>query len=215
MGMRMTDSTIMIGILLLLLLVFIVCLIFFTRRSRCHLFKKINKKGCLCDHHCRISSSSSSAMVVGDVQHTDFRVLEVPESHGTSTLVLSCIDYRFIDAVVQLVRKEEHVHFYDTFSLAGGSLGYNQSVYSNWPPTFLDTVGLAKSLHGITNIVVVEHMDCGMYKSIYSDAYIPKQERLYHIQNLQTFQQAMSIVEPTLTIRGYLLYENGDTERIV
>jgi len=147
--------------------------------------------------------------------HTHFDVLDVPESHGTTTLVLSCIDYRFIDAVTELVREEEEVEFYDTFSLAGGSLGYNQTVYATWPQTFLDTVALAKSLHGITKIVVVEHMSCGMYKSIYPDAIYPKKERLHHIQNIHDFKTAMSSVEPTLTVHGYLLYENGDSERIV
>ena len=148
---------------------------------------------------------------LNEIQCTHFPTEEVPESHGTSTIVLSCIDYRFIRAVVELVKEDEGLTLYDTFCLAGGSLGYNQTVYPSWPPTWLDTLTLAKQLHGITTIVVVEHMDCGMYKSIYPDAVDPKLEKIHHQQNLQAFQTAMATIEPTLQVRGYLLYLDGES----
>lgn len=152
---------------------------------------------------------------IGKKQCTDFCVKDVPEAHGTTTIVLSCIDYRFIHAVMELIKDDEGVHFYDTFSLAGGSLGYNQTTYPSWPTTWLDTVTLAKQLHGITQIIVVEHMDCGMYKTEYPSAVDPVQERLYHQQNMQAFKTAMATLEPALTVRGYLLYLNGESERLV
>jgi hypothetical protein len=163
------------------------------KRMRCgHRIPPINKKQC-----------------------TDFCVKDVPESHGTSTIVLSCIDYRFIHAVVELIKDDEGVHFYDTFSLAGGSLGYNQTTYPSWPPTWLDTLTLAKQLHGIKQIIVVEHEDCGMYKAEYPSAVDPIQERILHQQNMEAFKVAMATLEPTLEVRGYLLYLDGTSERLV
>ena len=144
-----------------------------------------------------------------------FDVEDVPESKGTTTICLSCIDYRFVESIGQVLETEEDVHYYDPFSLAGASLGYNQTGFVNWPQTWLDTVGLAKSLHNITQIIVIEHMDCGMYRAVYGQNITPEQERQLHIQNIQTFKNAMASLEPTLALRGYLVYLDGHIERLI
>lgn len=159
---------------------------------------------------------------IGEIlDHEPFQVENVAESSGTSTLVLSCIDYRFVRAVDELVRDEEGLEYWDAFALAGGSLGYNQSnVFPTWPQTWLDHVTLARSLHGIHQIVVVEHMDCGMYKQIYPNEHTPALERARHIENIHTFKTAMDTILTgcpghPIAIRGYLLYRDGHSERIV
>jgi hypothetical protein len=40
-------------------------------------------------------------------------------------MVLSCMDYRFIDQAARLLQELEHARAYDKFILAGASLGYN------------------------------------------------------------------------------------------
>jgi carbonic anhydrase len=138
------------------------------------------------------------------------------QKHGTSTLVLSCIDYRFVHGIPEVLCQEEEVDEYDQFSLAGGSLGYNQSIFPDWPQTWLDHVALARSLHSISQIVLVEHMDCGMYKQVYPGM-TPSQERQHHLDNMLAFQTAMNSVLPfpLLPIRGYLLYLDGSSERLI
>jgi hypothetical protein len=151
----------------------------------------------------------------GDICGLCVDVEDVPESYGTTTICLSCIDYRFVESISEILEAEENVHYYDPFSLAGASLGYNQTVYPDWPQTWLDTVGLAKSLHKISQIIVIEHMDCGMYRAIYGANITPEQERVLHVENLQTFKTAMATLEPTLAVRGYLVYLDGSAQRLV
>jgi hypothetical protein len=85
---------------------------------------------------------------------------------------------------------------YDLFVLAGASIGANQSYLANgnirlsgnrgnypnniladtaagigpmgvsWGPTFFDHLSLARSLHGITEVWVFDHLDCGAYKAV-------------------------------------------------
>lgn len=143
-----------------------------------------------------------------------FDTEEVPESHGTTTLSLSCIDYRFVESIPEVLRDEEGVEFFDGFALAGGSLGYNQTMFTSWPQTWLDTVQIAITLHKITTIIIVEHMDCGMYTTIYGPL-TPTEEHALHLQNMQTFRTAMATLFPTLAVRGYLVYLDGAAERLI
>jgi carbonic anhydrase len=180
--------------------------------------RRVNKKsGCCCKKSCKPRCRSShhaqpppSGPICGD----EFDVEDVPESYGTTTICLSCIDYRFVESIPEVLQEEEDVEFYDPFSLAGGSLGYNQTVFSTWPQTWLDTVQLAITLHKITQIIIVEHMDCGMYTNIYGPL-TPDEERQKHIDNMQTFQTAMATQFPTLAVRGYLVYLDGHAERLI
>lgn len=85
---------------------------------------------------------------------------------------------------------------YDLFVLAGASIGANQSYLANgtirtlgsrgnypnniladgsaglgnlgltWGPAFFDHLSLARSLHGIAEVWVFDHLDCGAYKAV-------------------------------------------------
>lgn len=200
-------------VVLMLVATLVLVVALFVRRPQTARAQSGTRRSC-CTNSCGNSSSCGTPPSVGNICGR-FDTEEVPESHGTSTLLLSCIDYRFVEGVVEVLRDEEHVRFYDSFSLAGGSLGYNQTVYPNWPPTWLDTVSLAQTLHHISQIIVVEHMDCGMYKAIYPDIVNMAQERALHLQNMQTFQAAMAVLYPTLAVRGYLIYLDGHAQRLV
>ena len=158
---------------------------------------------------------SSHPPPMGRVRCLKLDVEDVPEAHGTTTICLSCIDYRFVDAIGEILEDEEDVRYYDPFSLAGASLGYNQTVFPTWPQTWLDTVNLAKTLHSIKQVIVIEHMDCGMYRSIYGQNITPAEEHALHIQNVQAFRTAMASLEPTLAVRAYLAYLDGHAERIL
>lgn len=127
------------------------------------------------------------------------------QEHKAKSLVLSCMDYRFISQTVDYLNGTTGYNNYDYFVLAGASLGYNESrettstpeipkdgIDDRWYLTYQDHVRLAIQLHGITALTVVDHMDCGYYKSVYGDAVnSPEKEERKHNFNLYKFARYM------------------------
>lgn len=127
--------------------------------------------------------------------------------HNATSLVLMCMDYRFVSETIQYLNKHRENDF-DQLVLAGASLGYNESIeaYSgkeipkdttnNWHLTYEDHVRLAIKLHHITEIIVVDHMDCGHYRSVYGESVdTPKKEKAKHKFNLHKFVRLMKSKE--------------------
>jgi carbonic anhydrase len=100
-------------------------------------------------------------------------------------LVLSCIDLRLTDNLVAFLHKENLVNRYDHLAIAGASLcskGKNgladtEHKYTDdfaihaesWKEMVLKHVEIAVSLHQIEDVYIVEHEDCGAYKSFLVD----------------------------------------------
>ena len=116
---------------------------------------------------------------------------------------------------------------FDYFVLAGASLGFNESkeAYStkevpkhasnNWHLTYEDHVKLAIDLHHITEIVVVDHMDCGYYKSIYEDAVdTPAKERAKHVFNLHKFVSYMKNTPEFSNLSYVTILANLEGEKV-
>lgn len=80
-------------------------------------------------------------------------------------MLLTCMDYRFTDAVVYAMAQQGHLNQYDHFVLAGSSLGYNTN--PQWEHIFDAHIDLAIKLHGINTIYVFDHEDCGAYRLSY------------------------------------------------
>lgn len=119
-------------------------------------------------------------------------------------LVLSCIDYRFMDETIKLLKKDCCVDYFDHTILAGASLGYNQNTYECWKKTFIEHLELAIELHDIKKIIVVDHEDCGAYKLFYPDIE-PRLERKYHYINITDFIKSIKELYPDIPVEGYLL----------
>lgn len=118
--------------------------------------------------------------------------------HEANALVLTCMDYRYVEATVNFLYGRNDANDFNYFVLAGASLGYNESktkAYSSvtnefvsptWYQAYEDHIKLSVLLHNITEIVVIDHMDCGYYKAIYGKEYKTKAEQL-HKQNINDF----------------------------
>jgi carbonic anhydrase len=66
---------------------------------------------------------------------------------------------------------------------------------------------LAKDLHNISDIIVVEHEDCGYYKAVYDI----KEDRVeLHKRNAVDFIRAMQALHPELKYSAYMAMLNGD-----
>lgn len=89
-------------------------------------------------------------------------------------LVLSCMDLRLTDNLVDFLNFDNLHNRYDHFILAGTSLLTTQTKkhwfkkdiyknYSHWNATLHNHIDIAKKLHHIEDIYIIEHQDCGAY----------------------------------------------------
>lgn len=102
----------------------------------------------------------------------------LPNTQPTSTFVLACIDPRFAYALEKYLDQTyaQNGSSYDLFILAGASMGGNLtgngsplpnctivSATNNWQQTLLDHIQVAITLHNVTQIVIIDHLNCGAY----------------------------------------------------
>lgn len=79
--------------------------------------------------------------------------------HAARALVIQCIDYRFQSAVRRFLLNRGLKNKYDLVSLAGSAkdlLGKDKSF-------ILKQIEISSRLHGIKEIYLVHHLDCGAY----------------------------------------------------
>ena len=83
-------------------------------------------------------------------------------------LLLTCMDYRYPQAILNYMDKQGLTGDYDHVILAGASLGANLDtkpwIMPHWRDTFFDHVDTALKLHSITMVYILDHRDCGAYR---------------------------------------------------
>jgi hypothetical protein len=131
-------------------------------------------------------------------------------AHKAKAIVITCMDFRLIDDAVLFFNSIGLNNNYDNFILAGASLGYNQTVYSAWSETFDKHIELAEQLHDITDVIVLDHMQCGAYKLFYNLPSIPRANEIEkHKDNFIKFTQTINQKYPHLTVSTYLMDLDG------
>lgn len=137
--------------------------------------------------------------------------------HHAEAMVLTCIDYRFVDIMANFLERQPTLAYkFDLTALAGASLGYNQTKFEAWPATFIDQVKLAIDLHHIRQLIVFDHMDCGAYQLFYPDIESnSEEERLLHIKNIKLFIRQLRKLFPDLIYSGYLINVDATIDTIV
>jgi len=98
-------------------------------------------------------------------------------------LVLSCMDLRLTDNLLNFLNFDNLQNRYDQFILAGTSLMCTKKKkdlfanepagkqtfhdkYGHWRKALEDHIGLAIALHDIQDVYIVEHQDCGAYANL-------------------------------------------------
>lgn len=131
-----------------------------------------------------------------------------------NAMVLSCIDFRFINDKIYFLNKD-YKNSFNQFSLAGASLGYNQNTFPEWGITFDKHVELSKQLHDINEIMVIDHMDCGAYRILYDNKEMTKDEEYeLHVKNLNKFKTIASKKFPSLKISTFLIDLDGSVKEM-
>jgi carbonic anhydrase len=110
-------------------------------------------------------------------------VPETSKSSGVPLLLLQCMDSRYPHRTLETMNSMGLRGKYDQLILAGASLGVIHS--KAWQTTFLDQLGFAMKEHGVTQVLILDHRDCGAYKKLLNPGVYPddpKKEKEAHIR---------------------------------
>jgi len=166
---------------------------------------------------------------------------QIPPNTGASVFVLGCIDPRYSALLSQFLLQYKDIQFnYDLFTLAGASLGFNQSYttsydtvrtavatapYSSnlipqwgvhWGPVFCQHVRIALAIHNITEIWAFDHLDCGAYKRIkFGDPNNLDLEIGPHTTELQKMMTNIRTTFPQLSFKGFVMDTMGSITQVV
>lgn len=144
-------------------------------------------------------------------------LVRVANAGSIAALAFSCIDYRLVDDGVKFFDGDIGAKDYDILALAGASLGAVSPKFPASNAAFWDHVGIAKSLHHIKKVVVLDHRDCGAYKVAFGKDFAAEHdaETAQHKGMMQQLKTALSQKHPDLASEFYLMALDGRAERIL
>lgn len=123
-------------------------------------------------------------------------------AHHCKALMLHCMDFRLPKAMAEIRRELGIDGSCDLVAVAGGSRELVRG--TDAARTFiLRQLELARELHGITGVVLVNHTDCGAYggRAAFADA---DAENAAHIEDLTEAARTIRTRFPTLNVRLFL-----------
>ena len=132
-------------------------------------------------------------------------------------LAFSCIDFRLVDAAVKFFDTNEQPQDYDLLALAGASLGAVSPKFPSSNEAFWSHVEIARSLHHIKKVVVLDHRDCGAYKVAFGKDYASEHdaETAQHKGEMEKLKTKLAHRHPDLASEFYLMALDGTAERII
>jgi carbonic anhydrase len=134
-----------------------------------------------------------------------------------TALAITCIDYRLVDDAVRFFDAKHMTNDYDQVSLAGASLAAVSDKFPSSNAAFWDHIGIAKQLHHIRRVIVVDHRDCGAFKVAFGKDYKADAagETAQHKQVMEQVKAKMARLHPDLTAEFYLMALDGKAERVI
>ncbi len=126
------------------------------------------------------------------------------------------MDHRLIGAVANYLDVRGLTGRYDQIALAGGAIGVMADVTAPWAETFWTHVKLARELHQIGKVIVIDHRDCGACKAFLGKgcAEDPKRELLIHKRKMVALANEIRVREPGLDVELLLMNLDGSVERL-
>jgi carbonic anhydrase len=159
----------------------------------------------------RIAGLGGAAGVISLLSDWDVRA-----AGQADALLLTCMDYRLIDAVGRYMTGRGLKDKYDQVILAGASLGALTEKYPAWTETFRQHLDTAIQLHGIHKVIVIDHRDCGAYKVILGEdlAKDPIKETAVHGSKLKALREQIKAKHGTLEVELLLMSLDGKVEAV-
>ena len=126
-------------------------------------------------------------------------------------LIICCVDYRYIDAILRFVKERLGVVAYDLKTDAGGAKALVDGVPAvrAW---ILSNLKLVYSRRGVRTVILVHHEDCAAYggSAAFRDG---AEETACHAQQLAMASSLLRAFFQRLTVR--MFYAHRASRRIV
>ncbi len=167
----------------------------------------------MCD--CKIDRRSLAKLLAGA---TGAAALPGAAQAATVTaLGITCIDYRLVDDEVAFFNSQHLQGDYDEVALAGASLAAVSDKFPSSNAAFWDHIGIAKSLHHIKKVIVVDHRDCGAFKVAFGKDYKGDHagETAQHKTVMEQVKARLAKTHPDLASEFYIMGLDGKTERVI
>lgn len=136
--------------------------------------------------------------------------------HQAEALLLTCMDFRLTEAVSDYMKSRGLAGKYDHMVLAGGALGVVAGDNPAWAETFWQHLALARSLHGIQRLIVIDHRDCGACKQFIGATCADDRdaEMATHMRAMEELADEVKTREPCLEVELLLMDLDGSVEMI-
>lgn len=140
----------------------------------------------------------------------------IARAGACDALLLNCMDYRLTAKITGYMAAQGLAGNYDQVILAGASLGAVTNKFPDWGRTFRQHLDVAIQLHGIHEVIVIDHRDCGAYRVILGKDYAadPAAETQIHTEMLHKLRAEIHHAHPTITMRLGLMALDGTVETI-
>ena len=131
-----------------------------------------------------------------------------------SVLLLTCMDYRYAQRIIDAMDRLDLRGKYDIFVLAGAALGANRS--PEWRKVLVEHIETARAIdHPINRLIILEHRDCGAYafwEHLEWDEVTPPEEAAAHKTQVMALITALAREVSNLTIESWLLARDEDDQ---
>ena len=137
--------------------------------------------------------------------------------HVAPYLVVACSDFRLADEVTKFLEKRGLKDKYDKIVLPGASLGIENDKFPNWTQAFFEQFKILHSIHDIKHVIVIDHMDCGMFKSVIGESHTKtlEKEKKDHEDQLKKVSSLIHEKYPDLWVEGLLMAVDGQVSTVI
>lgn len=135
---------------------------------------------------------------------------------GREVVLVTCMDFRVMDAIGRYMESRGLAENYDHIVLAGASLGAQTRRFPAWSQTFWEHLDLANKRYPIRRVIVIDHRDCGAYREILGASYAQTREAetQVHAQHLRGLGQEIRQRHPQAQVELLLMDLNGQVEPV-
>jgi len=116
----------------------------------------------------------------------------VSKAANIPLLMLTCMDSRYPHRIIQTMDSKGLRGKYDQLILAGASLGIVHK--REWRTTFLDQLGFAIKEHGVKEVLILDHRDCGAYKKLLTPGVGPKDPKKEKDAHIRICKKAIRLI---------------------
>lgn len=148
-------------------------------------------------------------VIIMVVAFLELRSRTEPERKDNVVVLLCCVDYRLTQPTYSLMKG----HQYDVIAMPGASLAPQQGAFPGWARTFFEQLAVCRDLHAVTEVVIVDHTDCGAFKHFTDETHVdrarllvdPEYEIAVHTFYMRRLAELIRNEYPDITVRGHLL----------